>query len=81
MGFEIELSHMGKNIRIPIWCAKIGVSCIYIVVGQGKSTRGQELFLRNEALRSLLRNFSGLRVEFPCPRTIHHDGYIFPPTL
>ena len=29
----------------------------------------------------LTTNYSGPRVGFPCPTTIHHDGYIFSTTL
>ena len=57
------------------------VSFICIVVGQGNPTRGPELFVRNEALPSFRRNYSGPRVGFPCPTSIHHDGYFFSPTL
>ena len=43
------------------------LSFICIDVGQGNSTRGPEVFVRNEALSNFLRNYSGSGVEFPCP--------------
>ena len=48
----------------------LGLSFICIDVGQGNSTRGPEEFVRNEALSNFLRNYSGSRVEFPCPIAI-----------
>ena len=57
------------------------VSFICIVVGQGNPTRRPEYFVRNEAMPSFRRNYSGPRVGFPCPTTIHHGGYFFSPGL
>ena len=73
---ELQLNEVTGSIR---WGLRVSFICI--VVGQGNPTRGPEYFVRNSALPSFWRNYSGPRVGFSCPTTIHNDGYFFSPTL
>ena len=56
-------------------------SILHMYCYETRKSHPRTRIIRQKLGAEFLMNYSGPRVGFPCPTTIHHGGYFFSPTF